>query len=184
MAVVFLDRDGTLIEDKHYLCDPEQVILLPTVGEGLRLLQDAGFALVLITNQSGIGRGMYNSAALHAVNARMEALLAVYGVRLNALYHCPHTPETACTCRKPRTGMIDRAVQEHGYDMSRAFVIGDKACDIILGHAVQAQSILVRTGYGQETAIHMAQTDKVHYTTCCDIYSAALWIIQQSVEKP
>lgn len=143
---VLLDRDGTLIEEKNYLADPDQVILLPGVGEGLHRLQQVGFGLAVLTNQSGIGRGYYTLEQMHAVNQRLCELLAAYEVRLEGLFFCPHAPEEQCLCRKPLPGMLLEAARNLNFDPEQAWVIGDKACDADLAHAAGARAILVRTG--------------------------------------
>lgn len=129
---VFLDRDGTLIRDAHYIKEPSQVELLPGIPEGLQALRDGGFALVVITNQSGIGRGFYTEVEYAAVRDRLAALLASHGVQLDASYHCPHHPEAdgPCECRKPGSLLYRRAVDEHGLDAVRSFAIGDRWRDI------------------------------------------------------
>ncbi|KAF0118684.1 MAG: histidinol phosphatase and related phosphatase [Rhodospirillaceae bacterium] len=145
---VLLDRDGTINVEAHYLSRPEQVVLLPGAVEGLRRLQSLGLGLIVLSNQSGIARGYFDMAQLEAVNARLNLLLAQEGVRLDGLYVCPHGPEEACACRKPRPGLVERAVRDHGFDPEAAYMVGDKLADIALGQAVQAVTILVRTGYG------------------------------------
>ncbi len=145
---VVLDRDGTLIVERHYLSDPQQVELILGVAEGLRQLKEMGLGLVIITNQSAIGRGLFDEARLSLIHQRMCELLEAKGVQLDGIYYCPHTPEDDCACRKPRTGLLERAAQELNFDPSDTFVIGDKPCDVELGQRVGATTFLVRTGYG------------------------------------
>jgi D,D-heptose 1,7-bisphosphate phosphatase len=142
---VFLDRDGTIIRDALYIKDPRQVELLPGVPEGLRLLHDAGFVLVVITNQSGIGRGFYKEQQYQAVRERLDALLAKEGVVLAESYHCPHHPEAdgPCECRKPGDLLHRRAVEEHGLDASTSFAIGDRWRDLAPAIGLGARGILV-----------------------------------------
>ncbi len=149
---VVLDRDGTIIVERHYLSDPGQVELLPGVAAGLARLGRMGLGLVVITNQSGIGRGYLDEPCLETIHARMCALLAADGVRLDGIYHCPHLPEAGCACRKPRTALVERASRELRFDPRAAFVVGDKPCDIELGQAIGATTMLVRTGYGAQVA--------------------------------
>jgi histidinol-phosphate phosphatase family protein len=133
---LFLDRDGTLIQDRHYLRDPADVELLPGVGEALRRFVAAGYAPVVITNQSGIARGLLTEADYEAVDARMDALLAAEGVTLAGAYFCPHHPDfphggvTACDCRKPGAGLHRRALRELGLDPERSVFIGDRWRDL------------------------------------------------------
>lgn len=145
---VFLDRDGTVIEERDYLSDPAGVALLPGATEGLARLRDLGLPLVLVTNQSGVGRGYFGGDAVERVHGRLIDLLAGHGVRLSAIYSCPHAPGDGCACRKPLPGLLHRAADELNLDLARSFVIGDKPCDIQLGLAVGATTVLVRTGYG------------------------------------
>lgn len=148
---VLLDRDGTIVVEREYLADPAGVELLPRAAEGLRKLQAAGFGLVVVTNQSGIGRGYFDEAALAAVHARMQELLTNENVALDGIYYCPHVDEDDCDCRKPRPGLATQAARELSFDVSQAFVIGDKAIDVNLAAGLGASGILVRTGYGAAT---------------------------------
>lgn len=149
---VLLDRDGTIIVERHYLSDPAQVELIPGAAQGLWEMQKMGLGLVAITNQSGIGRGYFSLARLTEIHQRMCQLLAVEGVDLDRIYYCPHRPEDNCLCRKPLTGMVQLAAKELGFDPQHSFVIGDKPCDIELGQRVGATTFLVRTGYGAAIA--------------------------------
>jgi D-glycero-D-manno-heptose 1,7-bisphosphate phosphatase len=155
-----LDRDGTLILERHYLSDPEGVELLPGAAEGLRRLRSLGFALVVVTNQSGLARGLFDAERLAQIHARLTFLLKQEGVILDGIYVCPHLPTDGCWCRKPRPGLVERAAARHGFDPAASIVIGDKACDVELGRAVGARSILVRTGYGAEVA-HTVNASRV-----------------------
>jgi D-glycero-D-manno-heptose 1,7-bisphosphate phosphatase len=158
---ILLDRDGTVIAEKHYLSDPAQVELLPGAADGLRLLQEAGYGLVLITNQSGIGRGMFTQQDLERVHARLEELLAAEGVHLDGIYSCPHAPEEDCDCRKPRTKLVRDAARDFGFNLTETWVVGDKLADIDLARNAGARSILVRTGYGQDAEAKGAKADVV-----------------------
>ena len=147
---VLLDRDGTLNVEKGYLSAPEELELLPGVAPALLRLQARGLGLVVLTNQSGIGRGYLDRANLDRIHARLRELLSAEGVVLDAIYYCPHTPQDGCGCRKPATGLVESAAAELGFDPRQAFLIGDKQCDIELGARVGATTILVRTGYGAQ----------------------------------
>lgn len=146
--VVLLDRDGTIIVERHYLSDPTQVELLPRAAEGLRRLRRIGCKLAVITNQSGVGRGMFSLETLRQIHGRMLELLLAEGVEIEGIFFCPHTPEDRCDCRKPQPGLIEQAAEALGFRPSECFVIGDKPCDVELGQAVGARTILVRSGYG------------------------------------
>ena len=138
----FLDRDGTIIEDKGFLADPSGVEILPTVVDALRLLERGGFATVVISNQSGVARGYFDDDAVRAVNGEIARQLASDGIAIDAWYWCSHYDE-GCTCRKPAPGLIHRAVQEHDVDVAGGAVVGDRGSDIALAHAVGIPGILV-----------------------------------------
>jgi D-glycero-D-manno-heptose 1,7-bisphosphate phosphatase len=145
---VFFDRDGTLMEDAHYCGDPAQVRLYTGVPEGLRRLKGAGFRTFIVTNQSGIGRGLITEAQYRAVQAE---LLAQIGEGLiDASYFCPDAPDVPSTRRKPAPGMLLEAAAEFDIDLSRSFMIGDKAADVECGKRAGTKTILVLTGYGTE----------------------------------
>jgi D-glycero-D-manno-heptose 1,7-bisphosphate phosphatase len=148
---VLLDRDGTINRERHYLSEPEQIELCPNAGQGLRRMLELGLGLVVVTNQSGISRGYFDELMLRVIHDRLRYLLRQQGVLLHGVYHCPHGPDARCECRKPEPGMAERAAKEFGFELSESFMIGDKACDIELGRAVAATTILVRTGYGAES---------------------------------
>lgn len=153
VTTVLLDRDGTVILDKHYLSDPAGVELLPGSVEGLRELASAGMRLFIVTNQSGIGRGYFSEQDYHACHAAMEALLRAEGVTLDGSVFCPHAPEEQCACRKPSAGMWRSLAARHGLDPARTAMIGDKADDIAFGRrAGVAATVLVLTGKGREAA--------------------------------
>ncbi len=146
-----LDRDGTIIVEKHYLADPHQVELLPGAAAGLRMMSAAGLGLLVVTNQSGIGRGYFDPHTLDKINARLDDLLLAAGVTLDGYYVCPHIPEDNCQCRKPAPGLGAQAAREHDFDLQSAFMIGDKLSDLQFGRNIGAVTILTRTGYGTVT---------------------------------
>src|SRR5262245_37715789 len=155
---IFIDRDGTLNEDIGYVSSPDELVVYPWAAAAMRLVNESGFKAVVITNQSGIARGMYTEEILAAIHSRMINELAREGARIDALYYCPHHPRIGnaqyrmtCGCRKPAVGMLEAAAREHNIDLIRSFVIGDKASDIKLAQNVGAGSALVLTGYGRET---------------------------------
>lgn len=148
----FLDRDGTIIEERHYLADPDGVHLVPGAAEAMRVLAQAGYALVVVTNQSGIARGLYTAADFAAVQARLEEILAGVGVRFDAVRHCPHHPDVTgpCDCRKPGTGMYRSAAAELGLDLASSVYAGDRVKDVLPALELGGRGFLVRTGYGAE----------------------------------
>ncbi|MCE9608519.1 MAG: HAD family hydrolase [Planctomycetia bacterium] len=170
---ILLDRDGTIIVDRHFLADADGVELLPNAAEGLRRMARLGFRFIIVTNQSGLGRGYFDETALAAMHARLRELLTAENIALEAIYHCPHTDEHGCECRKPRTGMADLAAREHAIDLRAAFVIGDKCADVELGQAVGATTVLVRTGHGLAT--ERAGKCRADFTAD-DLCDAADWI--------
>jgi D-glycero-D-manno-heptose 1,7-bisphosphate phosphatase len=145
---VLLDRDGTLIAERHYLSRAEDIQLLPSTLPGLRLLSRLGLGLVILTNQSGLKRGYFDRSSLDAIHDSLLRQLADGGVTLSGIYVCPHGPDDACECRKPKPGLAHRAAADLHFDPKSSFVIGDKHCDIALGKNLGAISFLVRTGYG------------------------------------
>ena len=151
---VILDRDGTIITERNYLSNHNQVELLPNAAIGLKKLRDEKLGLLVITNQAGVGRGYFNLHDLKLIHKKMADLLAREGVILDGIYFCPHVPEDNCSCRKPKLGLIEEAAKEHNFDPKVSFVIGDKAVDIELGQNMGAQTFLVRTGYGTEVEKH------------------------------
>jgi D-glycero-D-manno-heptose 1,7-bisphosphate phosphatase len=140
---VFLDRDGTIVVDKHYLADADGLELLPNAAAGLRELQGLGGRLVVVTNQSGVGRGYFDEAALAAMNARLEELLAAEGVELAGIYACPHAPDAGCDCRKPATGLFTRAREDLGLELEGSFVVGDGESDVEAGARIGAMTIRI-----------------------------------------
>jgi D-glycero-D-manno-heptose 1,7-bisphosphate phosphatase len=148
-GILFIDRDGTLIEERNYLSDPNDVQLLPGAWEGLKAFRAAGFRLILLTNQSGVGRGFFTEGRLAEIHDRMNAMLAVHGVALDYILYCPHKPDDACSCRKPNTALAVRAMAEYPNVPLRVIVIGDKESDIEMGKRLSATTVLVRTGYGE-----------------------------------
>ncbi len=148
IPAVFLDRDGTIIHDAHYLADPAGVRLLPGVAAAIARLNAAGIPVVVVTNQSGIGRGYFSEADFRAVQARTEELLAAEGAKVDAVYHCPHAPdaESPCDCRKPGVGLFLRAAAEHGLDPARSWYVGDRLRDLAPAQRLGGRGILVRAG--------------------------------------
>ncbi|MFO0728565.1 MAG: HAD family hydrolase [Myxococcota bacterium] len=140
---VFLDRDGTLIDDPGYLSDPDQVRLLGGAGEGLRILAAAGFALVLISNQSGVGRGLFTVQALEAVHRRLLELLEAEGIALAGAWYCTHAPDQGCACRKPAPGLLVQAASALGLSLQDSWMIGDRASDLAAAKAAGARAVLL-----------------------------------------
>ena len=167
-SAVFLDRDGTLIEDVGYPRDPESVRLLDGAPEGLARLAEAGFPLVVVSNQSGIGRGIVRPAEARAVHDRFVSELERRGIVLAGAKYCPHAPHEGCDCRKPAPGMLLAAASELGLDLEGSFMIGDKQTDVEAGRRAGCRTVLLgRAGPGSDTADHVA----------ADWDDAASWIL-------
>ena len=146
-----VDRDGTINEERHYLRDPDEVTLIPGAAQALiRLRDELGMGVVVVTNQAEVGRGNLTMEELYRIHERFLALLAAEGAGVDAIEFCPHRPEDACPCRKPAPGMALAAADRLGFDLEDAFVIGDHASDMGLGRAVGATTLFVRTGHGAE----------------------------------
>lgn len=180
VPAIFLDRDGTIIEEKVYLADPNKVVIFPGVGRALRQLREAGFRLFIVTNQSGIGRGYYTLADMEAVNKRVLEQLATDGANFEKVYFAPEAPEQPSRGRKPSPQFLLDARDEFNVDLARSYMIGDKLLDVECGrNAGVARSLLVRTGYGGELEKHSPEKLQ-HATVVNGIPEAAVWILQDS----
>lgn len=184
--VVFLDRDGTLNKEVHYLHKKSDLLILPGVPEALKLLKDAGCKLVVVTNQAGVARGYYREEDVEMLHAYMNQILSPLGGGIDAFYYCPHHPEHGqgiykkeCHCRKPNTGMFEKAEERFAVDKEHSFMIGDKLLDVEAGKHYGVASILVGTGYGNE--IHQRDEAEgrvpVYDYYAEDLLEAARWII-------
>jgi D-glycero-alpha-D-manno-heptose 1-phosphate guanylyltransferase len=165
---VFLDRDGTVNREVHHLSDPAQLELLPGAAEGLRQLAARGCPLVIVSNQSPIGRGKFTEQRLREIHARLAEMLRAEGVEIAGWYWCPHLPDDGCTCRKPAPGMFLRAAAELGIILENSWIVGDRLSDMQAGREVGARSILVATGYGQ------GEYDLPARPTCVDYFVPTL----------
>jgi D-glycero-D-manno-heptose 1,7-bisphosphate phosphatase len=181
---IFLDRDGTLIEEVGYLDRPERVRLYPWSIDAIRAFNRAGLRVVLVTNQSGVARGFLTEAVVDEVHEHIAALLREGGAFIDAYYYCPHHPDgklpefaRSCDCRKPARGLVDRAVREFGIDPTRSFTIGDRWLDVAFGQAVGGRGILVRTGYGAREE-ERPQEPLVADAIVNNLIEAAGWILR------
>lgn len=178
--VVYLDRDGTLNFDPGYLNQPDQLRLLPGVGQAVARLNRAGFKAVVLSNQSGLARGLITMEQLDAIHQRLRELLAVDGARLDGIFICPHHPEDACSCRKPAPGLVMRARQELGLAADHAVVIGDKASDVGLARNIGATAVFVLSGHHpEEEQARMAGQGLVPDFTARDLAGAVKWILEK-----
>lgn len=180
---VFLDRDGTLNEDAGYPSDFRQVHVYPEAFEAVRRLGRAGFATVVITHQSGLGRGYFDALELEALHARFLEAFARHGAPLDALYSCPHAPEdragAGCSCAKPRPGLGLRAARELGLNLGASYMIGDKPADVLFGLNIGAVPVLVLTGYGRGAPAALAALGARPAHTAAGVLEAAAWILER-----
>jgi histidinol-phosphate phosphatase family protein len=176
-VAVFLDRDGTINEDKGYIGRPEDIELIEGAGEAIRLINGNGLKAVVVSNQSGVGRGYFSNKDLELVNARLKDLLQGQGAFVDAIYACPHRPEDSCRCRKPMTGLVERAVKELSLDANGSYVVGDKTSDMGLARNIGAKAVLVLTGMGKD-----AQKDPVDKPDFIaeDLLHAVHWILKDA----
>jgi D-glycero-D-manno-heptose 1,7-bisphosphate phosphatase len=182
---IFIDRDGTLNEEVGYITEISQFRLFDFAAESIKLINDAGWYAVIITNQAGIARGQYTEEFLRQLHAEMESSLRRRGARLDAIYYCPHHPDFGvppyrqdCNCRKPKPGLIEKAAKDLSLDLKECYVIGDRKRDVEMGHAAGARSVMVMTGYGREEywdrhVCWTRQPDQV----CENLLEAVRWVL-------
>jgi histidinol-phosphate phosphatase family protein len=173
---VFLDRDGTIIDETGYLADPGSISFYPGVPEALKRLRDRGYILVVITNQSGIGRGFFGEETALAVNLAMLRMLREKGVDLAGIYYCPHHPEDKCLCRKPKLLMVQRALNDLPIDRSHSWVVGDIEKDVLTGIKAGLRPILVETGKIEKGNI------SVDVMRCETFVEAASFILEEGLK--
>ncbi len=183
---VFLDRDGTLIEEVGYLSHLDRIVLYPWSIESVKLLNRAGFKVVVVTNQAGVARGLFDEDFIDEAHRFLDQKFSDGGATIDKFYYCPHHSEASveayrseCDCRKPKAGMLWKAAQELQLELSHSFVIGDRLSDLRLGQAVGARSLLVRTGYGETTARELTDDVEVAYTAP-ELMTAVAWILRHS----
>ncbi len=183
---VFLDRDGTLVEEAGYLDRLERLVFFPYSVDAVRLLNRAGFAVVIVTNQAGIARGIFKETFVAEAHRHISARLAAGGARIDAFYYCPHHPEAvveayrrSCDCRKPQSGLFTRAASDLDLALEDSFVVGDRWHDLEAGQRVGARGVLVRTGYGKTEEA----SPKAHVTPSAivgNVMEAVSWILRAS----
>ena len=182
-AAVFLDRDGTLIEDVGYLDAVDRVALYPWSVDAVRALNRAELPVVVVTNQSGIARGYFSEALVAETHREIDRRMSAGRARVDAYYYCPHHPDgvapefrRSCACRKPAPGLVEQAARELGLDPARSYVVGDKWTDVRLGRAVGARALLVRTGTGRSEELR-ASTDAAPDAVVDNLASAVSWVL-------
>jgi D-glycero-D-manno-heptose 1,7-bisphosphate phosphatase len=180
---VFLDRDGTIIEDVGYVSTPAQLRFIPGSIESIRMLNDAGYKVIVITNQSGVARGILSEDMLQTIDKIIRKQILSGGGHIDDIYYCPHHPEhgvypyrQACECRKPHPGLIKKATAEHALDLSASFLVGDKSSDMETGKHAGIKTILVETGYGsKEKEVLKEHPD--HFAK--NLADAVKWILKE-----
>lgn len=179
LPTLFLDRDGVLIRDRDYLSEPEGVELLSGVAEALLAARQAGFVLIGVSNQSGLGRGYFTPEQFRAVMQELDRQLGAAGASLDGFYYCPHAPDQDCGCRKPLPGLLEEAAQATRWDPLRSWVIGDKMSDVQLGRNAGLGGCLVRTGYGaqQEERVRKLYAGDDRVCIVDDLPAAVAWIL-------
>jgi D-glycero-D-manno-heptose 1,7-bisphosphate phosphatase len=180
-SAVFVDRDGTLVVERGYLSDPADLELLPGTAAALRDIAMAGLPVIVISNQSGVGRGLFPLSRVYEAMARLRGQLREAGVELDGVYFCPHRPEEGCACRKPGTWLLERAADDHDLWLRDSFMVGDKLLDVETAHRVGARGVLVRSGYGREEERVFTQggTERGPDHVADDLADAAGWILEQ-----
>lgn len=169
---IFLDRDGTIARDVNYCRRSEDFQLLPRADEAVALLNQAGFRVVVVTNQSGLGRGYFTLTALDAIHAKLHQELSKVGAWVDAIYHCAHAPKDRCVCRKPGSALLQRAADELDLSLGESYTVGDKASDVLAGRAAGTRTILVRS---DQSPVSTAALQLDYETT--SLYEAAQWIL-------
>jgi D-glycero-D-manno-heptose 1,7-bisphosphate phosphatase len=172
---VFLDRDGTINREVGVLSDPDEVELLPGAAEAIARLNEDGWLVIVVSNQSGVGRGYFTEEAVEKVHQRLQMILSDEGARFDAIYYCPYHPDTGCDCRKPALGLLRQAVADFDIDVCRSFVIGDKVSDVEMGHRAGCRTALVLTGYGEEAQSKANRADFI----APDLYAAVDWVLEE-----
>jgi len=178
---IFLDRDGTIIEEAGYLSDPEALELIAGAARAIRLINHLGFRSVVVSNQSGVARGYFPASVVDEINKRLSFMLKQEGAFLDGMYYCPHHPEEGCTCRKPEPGLLKRAAEELALDLSLSYMVGDKADDIETIHRVGGQGIAVLTGNGREEQADWQGGPPDFIAQ--DLLEAVYWILLQEAAK-
>lgn len=177
---VFIDRDDTINKDVPYCKHPDEFELLPKVAEGIKLLNEHGFKIIVVTNQSGIARGYFSEEMLQKIHEKMINELEQKGAFIDAIYYCPHHPDDNCDCRKPKPGLILRAANEHNIDLKRSFMVGDKLEDVEAGKRAGCMTVLVRNKSRREKEdLDLEEGDIKPDFSCPDLYQAAKWITNQ-----
>lgn len=187
LPAVFLDRDGTINEQMGYINHISRFHLLPGAAAGIRLLNQHNLPVIVVSNQSGLARGYFPQQLLDDVHARMTRLLAEEGAKIDGLYYCPHHPEAkeekyrqSCGCRKPKTGLLEKAAEDMNLDLHRSYLVGDRWSDLKCAHQAGATPILVLTGYGRGDKEYIGPSQEIQPAFVAeDLLAAARWIVER-----
>ncbi len=179
---VFIDRDGTINVNVEYLDDPDNLMMHPTVAEGIKRLKDEGFNVIVITNQSGIARGYFSVETLAKIHQKMKNDLLKKGADVDAIYYCPHHPDENCDCRKPKTGLLKKAIKDFNIDVEESYFIGDRMLDIEAGHTIGCKTVLVPENKEKVEKERKESNVEPDYS-CDDFYSGVIWISKNSKEN-
>lgn len=187
-SAVFLDRDGTLIEERHYLSSITEISVLEGASEAITRLNNAGFAVVVATNQSAVGRGLLSLENLNSIHREIRYQLKTEGAQIDEIFFCPHHPTEAtrtyrsnCTCRKPKPGMLEKAARQLTLDLRKSFMIGDTLSDIKTGHAAGCRSILVKTGKGRQEILRIKDEPKPPDFIAENLTKAVDWLLEKQL---
>jgi histidinol-phosphate phosphatase family protein len=173
---VFLDRDGTINEEVNYLNKEDQVKILPGSAKAIKILNEHGYKVIIITNQSGVARGYLSIQKLEEINKHLKSELLKEGAIIDAIYYCPHHPDEGCDCRKPNTKLLERAAEDLDIDFTSSYIVGDKLNDLKTGKKVGCGTVLVLTGYGKTEFKELEKLDFKPNHIAENLYHAVLWI--------
>ncbi len=183
-TAVFWDRDGTLNHDTGYVTSPEQLVLFPGVPEAIARLNKLGAMVLLVTNQSAIGRGMMTIEGLESIHERLAELIRPYGARIDGIFFCPHHPQDGCGCRKPKAGLIDQAVSRFALDVSQCYLVGDKRSDLEAAQLASVPGVLVMTSSYSADVVKARDEGQVSIAYVADSFVHAVeWIEQQIISR-
>lgn len=176
---VFIDRDGTINVDGPYLSDPDKFEIYPGVSKGINELKENGFKIIVITNQSGIARGYFTEKNLDAIHTKMKREFKKFDVELDGIYYCPHHPDEDCNCRKPKTGLFDKAIKDHDIIVEQSYMLGDKIIDIEAGKNVGTKGILIPVRNGKKEKIYEEHRGVRHPDyVALDFEDAVEWVLK------
>ncbi len=183
-TAVFVDRDGTLNQDSGYVTSPDQLVLFPGVPEAIARLNQLGVLVLMVTNQSAIGRGMMTIEDLESIHVRLASLIRPYGASIDGIFSCPHHPQDGCGCRKPERGLIDQAVERFSLDLSKCYLVGDKRSDLEVAKKVAIPGVLVLTSPYSKGAIQARDEGEVPIEHVAESFAQAVdWIEQHLLKR-